>query len=205
MIKAVVFDAFDTLVHITEHRRPFHALIHHALAKTGLTGFDPHDIMRAPMDLDDVAAAFEISPPPAFMARLHEDLALEVASIKPYTETADTLRALKARGLKIGICSNLGEPYAAPVLQNLPFAPNAATWSFEVGATKPQPEIYADICNRLGLEPGECHFIGDTYHADVEGPRAFGMKATHLRRATSHKTGPEAGIPDLGHVLAELG
>ena len=34
-------------------------------------------------------------------------------------------------------------------------------FSSEVGLRKPQPEIYLLECERLGVEPGACLYVGD--------------------------------------------
>jgi 2-haloacid dehalogenase len=44
---------------------------------------------------------------------------------------------------------------------------------------KPDPRIYALLCERYGLAPGRCIFIDDSL-ANVEGARAFGMRAHHF-------------------------
>lgn len=198
MVKAVVFDAYGTLVHITRPTRPYTRLFR--LAGSALNGIDPHDLLRSPMDLDDVACALGLTLSPHEMTRLYRLQQQELASIQPYPETAVVLQTLVERGMRVGVCSNLAEPYAAPVLENLPLTPHAVAWSFAEGAIKPEPDIYAAIANRLELAPADIHFVGDTYAADVEGPRAFGMQATHLQRRP-RRPAAEPGIADLTSLL----
>ena len=50
------------------------------------------------------------------------------------------------------------------------------TLSFEVGAVKPEPEIYLACLSALGVEPGEALFVDDR-PVNVEGARALGMHA----------------------------
>ena len=52
----------------------------------------------------------------------------------------------------------------------------------EIGAIKPEPAIYRAMCDPLGCQPSDILFVGDTEDADVDGPRAFGMRAVHLDR-----------------------
>lgn len=47
---------------------------------------------------------------------------------------------------------------------------------------KPDPEIFAILCRRNGLEPGDCIFIDDSPN-NVNGARAVGMHGIHFRDA----------------------
>lgn len=49
-------------------------------------------------------------------------------------------------------------------------------YSHEVGHVKPEPEIYAIACERLGVAPPEALFVDDL-QANVDGARAVGMEA----------------------------
>ena len=51
--------------------------------------------------------------------------------------------------------------------------------SGEHGVVKPDPAIFALLCERNGLVPERCLFVDDA-RENVEGARAFGMKAIHL-------------------------
>lgn len=41
--------------------------------------------------------------------------------------------------------------------------------SREEGIAKPDKEVYFRLCNRLGVEPNECIFVGDNYNTDILG------------------------------------
>lgn len=45
---------------------------------------------------------------------------------------------------------------------------------------KPQVEIYRLVCRRLGVEPSQVLFVGDSLEADVQGPHAAGLFAIHI-------------------------
>jgi FMN phosphatase YigB (HAD superfamily) len=57
--------------------------------------------------------------------------------------------------------------------------------SRELGAAKPAPAFFAAILERLGLEPGECAFVGNDYAKDIAPARAAGMRAIWLNPAAS--------------------
>ena len=88
---------------------------------------------------------------------------------------------LRGAGHKIAVCSNLAFEYCATVRQLLPTI-DEFVFSCEVGTAKPQPEIYAEACQRLRCQPKDVLFIGDSKRADFEGPLAFGMCARLIDR-----------------------
>lgn len=205
-IKAVVFDVYGTLVRIGERRAPFRALLTQLQAQgRPRQAGDAAWVMSREYDLAGAAASLGAALPASELAALERDLRAELDSVSLYAESSAVLQALAARGLKLGLCSNLAAPYAAPVLRLLPFALDAYAWSFEVGAIKPDPAIYAEVCRRLECRPAEVLFVGDTPEADLHGPRRYGMRSLLLRR-----DGPREGdaaadtIADLSGVLAAL-
>ena len=91
----------------------------------------------------------------------------------PYPDTEPTLRALRARGIKIGIVSNVPQDlrpiFAAHGLAGLV---DAFTHSFEVGVEKPDPAIFRRACEALGTKPEETLMVGDHPVADAGAQRA---------------------------------
>ncbi len=182
-IRAVVFDVFGTLAEIGERRRPYLRLM--KLAAAAGRKPQPDDaakIMSTDADIFGIADSLGLKLSAEMRAEIEQDLAIELASISLFPEVPATLEALRRQGVKIGLCSNLAKPYAAPVLALLPFELDAYAWSFEVGAIKPDPAIYRSVCDRLDLPPEQILFVGDTYAADCEGPREYGMRAIQLTR-----------------------
>lgn len=115
----------------------------------------------------------------------------------PYPDTAPTLRALRARGAKIGIVSNVPRDlrpiFAAHALDGYV---DAFTHSFEVGAEKPAPAIFLRACQAIGTDPAETLMVGD--HAIADGGAVRAGLRFHLL--------PPGGAPGrprgLGQVLA---
>jgi putative hydrolase of the HAD superfamily len=72
------------------------------------------------------------------------------------------------------------------------------------GARKPHPRIFEDTLGKLGVEPADCVFVGDTWGPDVAGPRAMGMTPVYLAR-DGHWPDPTAprDIEAEGVVIAE--
>ena len=180
--RGIVFDLFGTLVERTVERHPFRQMIAWARQQ----GFDTHQagrrLMSEPLDLESALEAFEWNPPANLRAQWARELAEELDSITPYPEVPALLNDLRARGLALGLCSNLARPYAV-ALQRLPDVFQSVAWSFERGALKPDPVIYAAAVQGLDLPEYACLFIGDHLVEDVEGPRAIGICSRQIIRA----------------------
>lgn len=99
--------------------------------------------------------------------------------------TADLLQTVQAQiGARIGIITNLPRDLSAAAGRRmldesgiLKFLdPQGVIINHEVGLDKPSPAIFAYAAKRMGLEPGECLFVGENF-AEVLGAQAAGMQA----------------------------
>jgi HAD superfamily hydrolase (TIGR01549 family) len=90
------------------------------------------------------------------------------------------LDALRKRSLRLGIVSNNATPARraeAEIGPELASRAEAVVFSSETGKRKPHPLIYRTACERLGVAPGACLFVGDRVREDVLGPAAIGMRS----------------------------
>ncbi|KXJ63873.1 haloacid dehalogenase [Achromobacter xylosoxidans] len=204
-IKAVAFDVFGTLVNIDRPTRPFRKLVR-LLHEAGRPRQRDDGIraMSSAIDLRQAARLFGGMISEDALSALEAELRAEIESITLFPDAAPTLLALKARGIKVALCSNLAAPYGPPVLDLLPFQPDFCAWSYEAGAVKPQPEIYQYLCEGIACQPDEVLMIGDTIEADMIGPRKFGMHGYHLDRhaATSNSAESVRSLNDVLTLMA---
>jgi HAD superfamily hydrolase (TIGR01509 family) len=199
---AILFDVYGTLAEIGDKRMPFRQLLR--LGEQQGRPIDTRDaatMMRLPLGLHEAAQRLGILLEPAQLAGLEADLHAEIASIRLFPDAAAILHVLHARGVKLGLCSNLAADYAAPIVALLPLKLDAYTWSFEAGAIKPDPAIYVQACRALDCAPGRVLMVGDTPTADVDGPRAVGMQSILLDRkqgrADANSLASLAGLLDM--------
>ena len=203
-IKAVAFDVFGTLVNIDRPTRPFRKLVR-LLHEAGRPRQRDDGIraMSSAIDLRQAARLFGGMISEDALSALEAELREEIESITLFPDAAHTLLALKARGIKVALCSNLAAPYGPPVLELLPFRPDFCAWSYEAGAVKPQPGIYQFLCDGIACQPDEVLMIGDTIDADMIGPRKFGMHGYHLDRHFT-PTNAQDSVSSLTDVLTIL-
>jgi putative hydrolase of the HAD superfamily len=104
--------------------------------------------------------------------------------LEAYPEVPGVLRALRARGIRVVICSNwdwdLVEAVGDAGLTDLVDGMVSSAW---VGARKPHPRIFEVALEQVGGEASTTLFVGDTWGPDAEGPRTAGMRPAYLRRA----------------------
>lgn len=118
------------------------------------------------------------------LALVHECVANPVW---PMPGAADTLAALRTRGLAMGIVSN-AQFYTPLILQALfgadgkalGFDDGCSAWSFRAGIGKPDPALYriaaGGLRARRGIAPAEALFVGNHMEKDVAAAAAAGFQ-----------------------------
>ncbi|WP_051723577.1 HAD family hydrolase [Micromonospora chokoriensis] len=126
-------------------------------------------------------------------------------------DAVPVLAALRQRGLRTGVISDCTHELPA-FLPQLAVAPllDVRVFSVQVGRCKPDPALYLTACQRLGLGPGDCLYVGDGGSQELTGAERAGMTAvrlaapdlaTHMVFNADHDwRGPT--LAGLGEVLA---
>jgi HAD superfamily hydrolase (TIGR01509 family) len=102
------------------------------------------------------------------------DRVVDPASWTAYPDTAAVLASLKRQGLRIAVVSNIAFD-VRPAFATLGVFEDVDEYvlSYEVGAIKPNPEIFETALERLGVAPEDALMVGDSEEADG-GARAIG-------------------------------
>ncbi len=108
--------------------------------------------------------------------------------------TAETLRALKDRGYKLGIIANTVTETEIPdwiCESRLADCFRRVILSSKVRLRKPDPAIYLLAARCIGSEPEECAYVGDNPVRDVEGAldAGFGMMVLFEDAGTADREG----------------
>ena len=180
--RAVIFDAFGTLLKIQGGRHPYRSLL-----KLGPRNGrrprpnDAHVLMQEPLTFSQAATRLGIRVTRNELADLEQLLADEVAGIEPFEDGLEAVALLKQQGIRVGVCSNLAFPYREAILRHYP---NLDTYAFscELGVIKPTTEIYRTTCELLGARPALTQMIGDSQPCDKDGPSSAGIKGHLLDR-----------------------
>ena len=114
---------------------------------------------------------------------------------RPDAETA--LRSLRQAGLKLALLTNCW--YEAPAHWNktsLARLMDAAVFSFEVKAKKPDAIVYLLTCERLDVQPSDCVFVGDGANHELEAAEALRMTAIMIRTPEDNLYNPRRTASD---------
>jgi HAD superfamily hydrolase (TIGR01549 family) len=116
----------------------------------------------------------------------------------PYDDAVPTLRALRARGLKLALISNVGVDVRG-VLERSGMGGlfDAVILSFEVGAVKPNRPIFERALEALGVPPGRALMVGDNARDDA-GAAHLGIRTLLLPRTHGVEHGLELVLRLLG-------
>ena len=85
-----------------------------------------------------------------------------------YDDVKDTLAALRAAGLRIGLVSNSARD-VHEFARHHGLDVDAGISSFHHGRTKPHASIFRAVLDLLDVEPPEAAMVGDTIADDIEG------------------------------------
>ena len=188
MIKAVIFDMFETLVTLF----------------TGKTYFSEDIAEDLGISLDDFRREWHVTEKDRSTGKytIGEGLAIALKQLGVYSEdkvklaaehrkqaltdtytaipeeTVNLLRDLRKAGKKTGLITNtfsderdfIRESELYPLF-------DAALISYEQGICKPAPELFRRMTELLGVEPGECLYVGDGGSRELFAAREAGMKA----------------------------
>jgi HAD superfamily hydrolase (TIGR01509 family) len=130
----------------------------------------------------------------------------------PFPGALDLLRALRARGKRLGLVTNgFAETHREKIaLLNLEELFEAVFIADEVGMLKPDPQLFVHACERLGGEPKRAAMVGDRYDRDIRGAGLFPFwfNVRGKRRAAGSGPPPDAvctSLSEVGRVLDALG
>ena len=219
MIKAVFFDWMNTLAHPEPDRHEYYC---QAARELGIE-LSPQKVMRGIYAADSQLPAGipprwseekEQEPFIRFQeiilaeagVKLPRDVILKLlkrfkhlvegATWVLYDDVLPTVKALKQRGLILGLISNiyLGRAGLGPCLD---FVVTAK----EAGASKPEPPIFLLALERAGVNASEAVYVGDQYDTDVVGARGVGITPILIDR---YDLLPEVSDCPRIHSLTEV-
>jgi len=225
-VHAVIFDLFGTLV--PGLSRDGHRNVVAELAT--VLGAAPNAFAREWADTFEDRCLGRLGPGDGAMKALCARLGLRPApealraavalrrrtsrdSMEPRGDALQVFGALRARGLRLALCSDA--TWEIPALwAESPMAAyfDAAVFSCAEAVKKPDPRIFGLACERIGVEPTRCVYVGDGGSHELSGAAAVGMVPVLLRvpddpiayRVDAEDGWPGRRVESLSQVLAIL-
>ena len=192
-IRAVLFDAGGTLIHVDGER----------ISRAAGVAYDDARFRKAESEAIARVRAFVIDRPdssdaervPLYFHTLLAGLGFEAENTRSraagaiaaehrranlWSKRADraieTLGTLGARGYRMAVISN-ADGRVRGLLEEAGLTPHLefVLDSGELGIEKPDSRIFHAATERLGLAPAECAYVGDIYEIDVVGAERAGL------------------------------
>lgn len=212
-VSAVLFDLDETLLDRTTSLRAFLSDQHRRFSdRLGTVEVDAW-ISRF-LALDDRGRVHKSIVYPALLDVFGGDNSAADGLLADYLERcssyaralpgmADTLEALRARGISLGIVTNGEMVFQARHIDVLGLRElvDVVLISQAESLRKPEAALFQRAAERLGVPPGRCLFVGDNPEADILGAHAAGMQTAWLRRGANW---PEALPPPPGATIDAL-
>jgi putative hydrolase of the HAD superfamily len=195
--RAVVFDLFETLVDYDEEKslafsaaaaellerdvEPFHALWREGRPARDSGPLRPY--------LESIGI---VGDQAERLLELRRRFSAECLR-SPRNGVLETLRELRRRGIGIGLITVCSED-VVDVWAETPFAStfDSEIFSCSCGYRKPDPRLYLQACEELGVGPGEALYVGDGSNDELGGAERVGMRAILI-----HRPGEEPAWPEL--------
>lgn len=188
MIKAVIFDMFETLVTLF----------------TGRTYFSEHIAADLNQPIEAFRKCWHETEKDRTLGKysMEEGLAITLKNLGAWSpenvqlvcrkrrealgdtfktippESLWLLQTLREKGLKTGLITNTFSDERDMILAS-PLFPlfDTTMISYEQGLSKPDPKIYRRAMQALNVAPQECLYVGDGGSHELEGARSLGMQA----------------------------
>ena len=215
MIKAVIFDMFETLITLFEGKTYFGEDI----AKD--VGIDPkvfrkvwheteHDRSIGRLTIEEGLAVTFRELGVYCEERVKEIAGKRLAALNDTfsaipDDSERLLRELHKHGLKTGLITNTFSD-ERDLIRECKLFPHfdAVRISYEQGVCKPDPAMYLSITEELGVKTEDCLYVGDGGSGELYAARDLGMKAVqaswfHERAFEPHIPCPL--LPDFTHVM----
>lgn len=153
--------------------------------------------------LGKVAARMGWALSDAQLRALAEDFTYNIDRYAWYADAQAWIGRWQQRGVRLGMLSDAMPSFRGFVhARGLEEIFEAIVISTEIGACKPDPRMYGEICRRMRIAPGGCLFVDDR-ECNLRGAMDFGMRAVQMcRDGLAGWDGPK--VRDLTELNAYL-
>ncbi|HUQ41755.1 MAG TPA: HAD family hydrolase, partial [Candidatus Limnocylindrales bacterium] len=109
-----------------------------------------------------------------------------------FPDSKETLVLLRERGYRLGLLSNTwwaAEWHNADIAAHgLADLLDELVYTSDLPRSKPDPSVFREVAQRVGVEPEACVMIGDRQIDDVSGAKGAGMRGVWRRNDSGFPT-----------------
>jgi putative hydrolase of the HAD superfamily len=192
-VKAVLFDLGGTLVSTTEIPEVYRRMLEaHGITRSVEEISRAQKEVEKQLDIQELAVLFEeywirwnllilrrlgIEENAEALAETIAERWWDYADVMLYPDVEETLRKLRAMGLKVGIVTNGLKSDYRQILEKVGLLDffDIKVGIDNVGKMKPHRDIFLYALNKLEASPTETLFVGDELIADYEGAKKAGL------------------------------
>ncbi len=216
MIRAVIFDMFETL--ITHYQSPLY--FGAQMAKDA--GIDEEKFQAIWRPTEDDRSIGKVTLEEVLEMILRQNRCYSEEKLQKivdkrvaakeecfqhlHPEIIPMLERLREEGIVIGLISNCFSEEAVVIRRSVLFPYFDALYlSYEQGVQKPDEEIFIRCMNALNVKPEECLYVGDGGSHELEAASRIGMNAVqacwYLQEGTTQPTGRKRDFSQLDKPL----
>ena len=195
--RAVLFDFDGTLI---DSFPAIAASVNHVRSLRGLAPLSVPEVTRhvgrgAWYLLRHTVEGGELEANVAAYREHHPSVLRDLTRLLPGAKEA--LEALKARGVRLGLCSNKPVEFSRRLVQYLGVAEllDVVLGPEDVARPKPAPDMLLEAMRRLGCRPDEVLYVGDMT-VDIETARAARARVWVVATGTDSAEVLDAARPD---------
>lgn len=188
MIKAIVFDLWNTLAYIDSNQNPLFLL-------ERFFGIKPEQYKKVERAFmlqkfpSVVEAAKHIcdcmgkDPDPQMLSELLDIYDKSKIHFELFPDVISELERLRTKGYKLALVSNSDCFTIKPFFEaGYKKYFDYVAFSYETGMLKPDSDIFKFVLEKLGTKPENVVMVGDNLHDDVQASLAVGMGAVLIKR-----------------------
>ena len=219
MVRAVIFDMFETL--ITHYNSPLY--FGAQMAKDAGIPEEKFQALWRPTEHDRAIGKLTLEEAleqilkenQCYSEKLLKQLTAKRIAAKEecfrhlHQEIVPMLSEIKEKGFLVGLISNCFSEEADVIRRSVLFPYFDAVYlSYEQGVQKPDEEIFRRCMDGLTVKAEECVYVGDGGSSELETARKLGMKAVqavwYLKEGTTQPTGRKQGFVQIEKPLDVL-
>lgn len=219
MIKAVIFDMYETL--ITHFKSPLYFGTQMAI-DAGISEDKFQELWR-PTEIDRTVGKMTLEEAlemiliknKCYSKELQDSIVQKRIATKEecfdhlHPEIIPLFCKLREKGIMIGLISNCFSEEAYVIQKSILFPYfHVVCLSYEQGIQKPDAEIYKRCMNKLMVKADECLYVGDGGSCELEAAKELGMNAVqavwYLQEGTAQPSGRKDDFKQIEKPLDVL-